>query len=119
MYRRHLFKLAALPLASFALTLSGWRPLRADAMFRDLFGDDRLAAGLGRLYQQQDPQAGRRGLSLVAELASIEPSARERRLLARRQTELAALDVVTIDGWVLARSEADLCAAVHLDGELA
>ena len=43
----------------------------------------------------------------------------EERLRARTDADLEALDVVVVDGWVMARSEAELCAAVDLDRGLA
>lgn len=114
MKRRPLIKLAALSLAGLVLPLAKARTVSADAVFRELFGDDRVAAHLGRLHLRQDPMAGARGRSILADLAAASPTSRETDLRARSQAELAALEVVTVDGWVLARSEADLCAAVFL-----
>ncbi len=115
MKRRHLIKLAALSLASLLLSTVGSRSTRAHALFKDMFGDDRLAARLGRLHLMQDKSAGSRGRSLAAELDGLRETARQERLQARCRTDFSNLDVVTVDGWVMARSEADLCAAVHLD----
>lgn len=119
MNRRHLIKLAALSLAGLALPRTWLPPLRADTLFRDIFGDIGLAARVGRLYHADDPRAGARGRALVADLAAFRAPAREKRLRERTDADLAALDVVVVDGWVMARSEADLCAAVHLDRSLA
>ena len=115
MYRRHLIKLAAYSLLGLLVPAGGLRPLHAHTVFQNMFGDDRIAAQLGKLYQRQDPSAGARGRSLAAKLAAMRSSARQDYLQMRSQADLAALDIVTIDGWVMARSEADLCAAVHLD----
>ncbi|MGI9498869.1 MAG: hypothetical protein ACR2P3_02445 [Geminicoccaceae bacterium] len=118
MNRRRLIKLAALSsgglsLGSLALT---WLPsLRANTLFKDLFGDPGVAALIGRLHQTKDPGSGTRGQALVANLAVHEASAREQQLRECVGADLAALDVVIVGGWVMARSEADLCAAVHLD----
>ncbi|MGI9509857.1 MAG: hypothetical protein ACR2QJ_10990 [Geminicoccaceae bacterium] len=119
MNRRRLIKLAGLSLAGLALP-AAWLPrLRADTLFADIFGDISVAADMGRLYQKSVPEAGRRGRAIVAELAAFRLRAREQRLRERTQADLAALDVVVVDGWVMARSEAELCAAVYLDGSQA
>ena len=55
---------------------------------------------------------------LHAELDARQTPA-EQRLRERVDADLAALDVVVVDGWVMARMEADLCAAVYLDRGLA
>lgn len=115
MKRRHLIRLAALSLASFLLPTVGARSSRAHTLFKDMFGDDRLAARLGRLHLGEDPSAGGRGRSLAAELDKLHATARQEYLQARCLTDFGNLDTVTVDGWVMARSEADLCAAVHLD----
>lgn len=119
MDRRHLMKLAAFSLPGLFVPAAGQRPLRAHSLFQDMFGDDHVAARLGGLHQRQNPKAAARGRSLAAELLKLSSSARQEHWQKRTRAELAALDIVTVDGWVLARSEADLCAAVHLDRNLA
>lgn len=115
MKRRYLIKLAALSLASLLLPAFSARSPRAHALFKDMFGDDRLADRLGGLHLRQAPSAGGRGRSLAAKLVGMDASLRQEWLLARCQRDFSKLDIVTVDGWVMARSEADLCAAVHLD----
>ena len=115
MNRRIFMKLAGLSLASFTLPLSWQKPLRADALFETIFGDPRRAALVGLACQRQDRSAGARGQALTAELAAIPGHAREEHLRERALDDLSKLDIVVVDGWVMARSEADLCAAVHLD----
>jgi hypothetical protein len=116
--RRHLIKLAALTLASSLLTTIGPKRTFAHSFFKDIFGDDRLAARLGRLHLRQDPSAGERGRSLTVELDDPQAPSKQERLLERSRADFEKLDIVTVDGWVMARSEADLCAAVHLDRKL-
>jgi hypothetical protein len=113
--RRHWIKLAALSLASLIPPTVGSSQFRSHAIFKDMFGDDRLAAHLGEVHQERDSAAGARGRALAAELKGLQADARQERLQARRQRDFETLDIVTVDGWVMARSEADLCAAVHLD----
>lgn len=119
MKRRRLFKLAALSLAGLALPVAWLNRLRADVFFGDLFGDPGFAARIGQIRHVQDVKAHIRGRTLVAALASQPLPARAERLRQRVVVDLEALDVVVVDGWVMARSEADLCAAVHLDRSLA
>lgn len=85
---------------------------------------DRLIASLGRKLAEDDPETAARLARLVAErmpaldaLASAEERARavRQQLLvgSRLAAEFDAGDVIVIDGWMLARSEAT--AAVYLD----
>jgi len=113
--RRRLIKLAALSLASVALPVAWLSRHRADLLFDNLFGDASFAAQIGRLHLARDRGAGGRGRTLCAELAARPTPAAARRLREHVNADLKALDVVVVDGWVMARSEADLCAAVHLD----
>ncbi len=115
MNRRHLIKLTTLSLASLVLPTAGTSLARAHTLFTEMFGDDRLAAHLGGLHWQQDPLAAARGRSLAADLAALRKAKRQERLLTLCQSDFDNLDIVTLDGWVLAQSEADLCAAVHLE----
>ncbi|MGI9421194.1 MAG: hypothetical protein ACR2RA_25490 [Geminicoccaceae bacterium] len=119
MNRRRLIKLAALSMAGLALPVAWLSQRRADLLFSDMFGDARLAGRLGRGHLAVDAGAAARGRTLAAELFALRSDARRRRLLEQRNADLAALDVVVVDGWVLARAEADLCAVVHLDRSLA
>jgi hypothetical protein len=117
--RRRLIKLAALSLAGLSLPATWSRPLRADTLFQDIFGHAGFAARLGRLHHANDPAAAARGRALVSDLAAQPVLAREIRLRQHTDADLSALDVVVVDGWVMARTEADLCAAVHLDRRMA
>lgn len=95
------------------------RPVRADTLFETIFGDASEAARLGASHAALDPAAGDRGRRLVNDLAVGAGRNQNalRALLGRRIVdELADLDTVVVDGWVMARSEADLCAAVYSDG---
>lgn len=115
MKRRRFFELATLSLAGLALPAAWSSPLRADTLFHGIFGSSDLAAHIGRLYRMKAPGAAARGMALVADLAACPADDREERLRARAGADLVDLDVVVVDGWVMARSEADLCAAVHRD----
>ena len=119
MDRRHLIKLAALSLAGLAAPVAGLVRPRADALFAAFFGDPGLAARIGQISLARDEASGSRGRALAAELASFRPTSGRRHLQERIDTDLEALDLVVVDGWVMARTEADLCAAVHLDRNLA
>lgn len=119
MKRRRLIKLAALSLAGLALPVAWLSRFRADIFFNDLFGDASFAAHIGHIRHAQDGKASVRGRKLVADLASHPLPARSERLRERVVADLAALDVVVVDGWVMACTEADLCAAIHLDRSLA
>ncbi len=118
MKRRCLIKLAALSLAGLALPAAWLNRLGADAFFADLFGDAGFAAHIGQIRHAQDGNAGARGRALIAGLASGPMETRQASLRERIGADLEALDVVVVDGWVLARAEADLCVAVHLDRSL-
>lgn len=113
--RRRLFYLAAMSMAGLSISMVWPDRARADRLFEVLFGDARLAAQLGARHLIQDPAAGRRGRLLVAELTRGRHLDEKLTLAARVADELARLDTVVVDGWVMARAEADLCAAVHLD----
>lgn len=115
MTRRRLIKLAGLSLASFVLPVTWSSRLRADALFDSMFGNPSFAARMGLAHRLVDPSASERGLGLAADLAAAAPSVREGRFRSKVDRDLAALDVVVVDGWVMARSEADFCAAVHLE----
>ncbi|MEM7041511.1 MAG: hypothetical protein AAF543_01740 [Pseudomonadota bacterium] len=119
MNRRHLIKLTALSLAGLVAPAAGPARQRADALFKELFGDPGFAAHVGQASLADDETSGSRGRELVAEIASLRPPAGMQRLQERIDADLEALDLVVVDGWVMARAEADLCAAVHLDRNLA
>ena len=125
MDRRRLIKLAALSLAGFALPLTRFVQSRVDIRegidrtFEAIFGDSRLAASIGKAHAAVEPSAAVRGRRLMAALAN-QPAAKARDQLRRQvERDMAALDVVVVDGWVLARCEADLCAGVHRDRSIA
>ncbi len=119
MKRRRLIKLTALSLAGLALPVAWLNRLRAEVVFNELFGDASFAAHIGRIRQAEDSKAGARGQLLIADLASDPEQAKKKRLRERIAADFEALDVVVVDGWVMARTEADLCAAVHLDRSFA
>lgn len=95
------------------------RPVRADTLFELIFGDASKAARLGASHMAMDPLAGDRGRRLVNDLTGRvgnDGNALRTAFGLRIVDEMAELDTVVVDGWVMARSEADLCAAVYLDG---
>ena len=115
MDRRLLIKLVGLPLASFVVPLTWPKRLHADTLFATMFGDASMAARVGSAHKMQDAMAGKRGRALLADLASKPSDERTRYLCERAREDFAELDVVVADGWVMGRTEADLCAAVSED----
>jgi hypothetical protein len=113
--RRLLIKLVGLPLISFVVPLTWPKRLHADALFETMFGDASVAARVGSAHKKQDAMAVERGRALLADLASIPGDERAQYLRERATEDFAELDVVVADGWVMGRTEADLCAAVFED----
>jgi hypothetical protein len=80
-----------------------------------LFADPEAARMVGALYLRE--HRGETGLDCLDELlpAGSDPArALPQWLGARRPLELADDDVAIVAGWVLAASEARLCALLHL-----
>ena len=115
MNRRLLIKLVGLPFAGFVVPLAWSKRLHADALFETMFGDAGMAARVGSAHTKRDAVAGERGRTLMADLASMPCDDQATYLRERALGDFAELDVVVADGWVMARSEADLCAAVAED----
>ena len=91
-----------------------------DEVLRQLVKDGAAARGLGRRYLAA---AGPAGVAGAAERrAALEAAAAggiwavRARIAADRERDFAGLDVVTVDGWVLARSEAELLTVVATAG---
>ena len=84
---------------------------------RMLVTDIERASLVGRSYLRAHPERNRREVLLAdAGLARLEahggdgPSSLRSSLAARREQEFLLGDTVMVDGWLLARSEASLCA---------
>jgi hypothetical protein len=94
---------------------------RADPV--DRLGLDRdAAAAVGRAYLDACPEEadpGRLEALLTGELREGSLDSVRRRLANRRRGDFARGDVVVVRGWVLARSEARLCALISLTCEAA
>ena len=121
--RRHL--LADLLRSAFAaLAIASIPGCRAAFASRDaalarcvaeLLPDPAGARAIGRLYLDAYPDATRRTRALASALrAQPDAAARRAELWARRGRDLAAEDVVLLDGWLLAATEAELCALALL-----
>lgn len=94
-------------------------PSRREALrhaLREIFPDHRHALSVGRRYLHQDATAS---LSLRRVDEWLGPYIHDASRIAavirdRRASDFARRDSIVIDGWVLARCEADLCAAMLL-----
>lgn len=85
---------------------------------RDLFPDPSSLRAVGALYLRRYPEelASVRHLMRAAALRGSGSSNAFARMIAeRRRIDLERGDVVIVAGWILARSEALLCAAASLD----
>ena len=85
------------------------------ASARGLFADPQAARMIGALYLRDN--RGEIGLDRLDELLVAGPDladALPQWLGERRPCELAGDDVAIVAGWLLARSEARLCAWLHL-----
>ena len=124
--RRRLLTVAAVLLESLLAGGAGrvaarlYAPSRSDACRRlveSLFLDPDAAARLGRRYLVLHPHE-RDVASMLDGL--LEPGERpsraglRRRLRARQRHDFAGGVTVIVDGWILSRTEARLCAAVAL-----
>lgn len=111
---------AAVPVSTWTLLPSTAHAHDADASLRDILlrlcPDARHAVTVGRCYIDDDPVAP----SSVQRLRQwLEPCGDDavrvgHAFRARRAADFARGDSVVVDGWVLARCEADLCAAIVL-----
>jgi len=94
--------------------LLAWWPASTDARLSP--ADRRLAALGARLAADAPATARRLALSVAREMRGVRRPRVVRRWLLRRERlrrETARGDVVLVDGWVLPRSEAALCAWLH------
>ena len=112
--RRFIALLALLPglgLAHAAVP----RATEAECMLSALFTNRRSAAIVGQVYLQQHPEEANVETLLAGIDAAHLPPAERAPLTDRRiRADFAAGRVVTIDGWILARTEARLCALAAL-----
>jgi len=110
-----LFRGALGVLALAVLPTRGAAPAPRDAALAswvaELLPDPVGARAIGGLYLEICPEARRRARALGCDLrAQPDAAARRAALWARRCRDLEAENIVLIDGWVLAATEADLCA---------
>ncbi len=90
-----------------------------EAMVGNLFSDVTDAQVIGRCYLSLYPEKANRSV-LLAELKMTYPLLTGHRirlkevLYQRRQQQFLEGDTVIVDGWVLARCEAQLCALLAL-----
>ena len=105
MNRRTLLQLAAALAGGTVLPASG-----NDAPLRDAFRDPELLAALGSRCAAELP-AGHNALVTLAGLGTeADTATRLHRFAAQRRADFRDGRIVTVDGWVMARSEAALCA---------
>lgn len=120
--RRVLLGLGALGLVP-RMAEAGAEFARVDAvvhvreLLTQMFGDVASAQAVGRAYLRSHPHDGNPRL-LIADLLGpgVPPNAASlaRLLAARRSREFRDGETVVVNGWVLARSEARLCALTIL-----
>jgi hypothetical protein len=90
-----------------------------EAVVGNLFSDVTDAQVIGRRYLTLYPEKANRGV-LLAELKMTYPllaghwTQLKKALYQRRQQQFLESDTVIIDGWILARCEAQLCALLAL-----
>ena len=102
-----------------AAEIDGNAVKHTQSAIQELFGDLVNVKALGGMYLQDHPDEPRsadllcRGLGLASFTALDAPGLR-RRIARRRAADFAAADVVILDGWVFARSEARLFALAAL-----
>lgn len=109
--------IAAAPVAVFAAALGDrGRPGRRlhaplHAALRAVFADLEAARAVGRAHLAGDPRAaeGAARLADVLAAAAHGPEGARHEVAALRESALRRGDVVLVDGWVLARTEAELC----------
>ncbi len=103
-------------LLAFTVAAAGFAaatvPLSAEsvpAALRRLFGGNAGLREFGRIFHARQADAAAR---LLARLDGLEGSAVRSRVDALRKEDFAAGRVVVINGWVLARTEAEACAFI-------
>jgi hypothetical protein len=110
--------LAAAPEIALAAPTSGGSRTAGQAhqplarALRTILGDPDAARALGRAYLGREPGAVHGVMELARDLmaaAARGPEAVRRRVAMRRECDWRAGNVVVVDGWVLARTEAELC----------
>ena len=119
--RRSLAVVLGAGLGAAVLPLGWLRPARRARLMAHPFRDDRAARVVGRRYLAVNPGEASRPVLLdrLGPLAPapdrpVEPRVWRHRLIVARTADFAAGDTVLVDGWLLARSEARLCALVAL-----
>jgi hypothetical protein len=79
----------------------------------DFPGDGAALSRLGAHYLASNPQE--RSRKLLSQLLSMDgASSVGSRLIEHIARDWSKHDVTTVDGWLLARTEARICAALHL-----
>lgn len=88
-----------------------------DRRLGELFRSPRKARALGARYLALHPEAADR-VALASRLgldgAPIRLAELRARLASLRERDFAQHRIVSIDGWILARSEAEICALLSL-----
>lgn len=91
------------------------------ARIEPLFSDVESAREVGRRYLARFPDQAnhtllleRSGLAGLPQDSPAEPTLLRKALDRRRQQDFLTGNTVTLDGWILAQSEVDLCALLAL-----
>ena len=85
-----------------------------ESLLSILLSDRGEAVRLGRMVIEEQPDAATLGCAMLRDIAGgcgSEPSAVRAAFRQRTTAQFAALDISVVDGWVLARGEAELFAA--------
>lgn len=107
--------------SGFAAALANLGPAREGQTLRGCldgcFRSPRKARALGERYLAQNPQAAdRRALRarLGLDGAPVSPTSLRARIANLRQRDFEQARIVEVDGWVVAQSEAEICALLSL-----
>ena len=112
--RRFIVLLALLPGLGAARAAMP-RAMEAERMLSAVFTNWRSAAIVGRVYLQEHPEEAEVETLLARLDAAHLPPAERAPLIERRiRADFLAGRVVSTDGWILARTEARLCALAAL-----
>jgi hypothetical protein len=113
--QRRTFLAFAVAAAAFAAARVSVSAEPVSAALHRLFGGNAGLREFGRIFHARQADAAAR---LLARLDGVDGSAVCSRVDALRKEDFAAGRVVVINGWVLARTEAEACALIAVAGPL-
>jgi hypothetical protein len=98
-------------------SMARYRGPRSCALLASFFGDADAAAVVGRRYLALHPSEAdldRLGREILSPTPARAYQAHTRQVLARHRDDFASEHLAIVDGWVLSRTEARLCAIAAL-----